>query len=205
MCLATAGMDEVGRGALAGPLVAAAVVLAPNLERSVDAMALVDSKLLSHAEREELDRWIRTHADLVLIELVGVAAINQLGMGWANRIVYARLMARGGAGRYVVDGNLRLHRLAPAGSVVICRCKGEQHNRMVAAASIVAKVYRDRLMQSLHRAYPAYGWDRNAGYATPEHRRAIQQVGICAEHRTLYVRRSRAATSETAVPVERER
>lgn len=205
MCLATAGMDEVGRGALAGPLVAAAVVLAPDLERTVDATALVDSKLLTARDREELDRWIRAHADLVLIEMVGVGAINQLGMGWANRIVYARLMARGGAGRYVVDGNLRLHRLAPAGSLVICRCKGDQHSRMVAAASIVAKVFRDRLMQTLHRAYPAYGWNHNAGYATPEHRRAIQQVGICAEHRTLYVRRILAATCESAVPPERER
>src|SRR5579875_1474312 len=159
MCLATAGMDEVGRGALAGPLVAAAVALAPNLERSADAMALVDSKLLSPAAREDLDYWIRTHADLVLVEVIGVDAINRLGMGWANRIVYARLMARGGAGRYVVDGNLRLYRLAPVGSLVVCRCKGEHHSRMVAAASIVAKVFRDRLMLNLHRAYPAYEWD----------------------------------------------
>src|SRR5689334_23058908 len=104
------GMDEVGRGAMAGPLVAAAVALPPHL--SVPAgLTITDSKQLTPEQRIETAAWIHAHADAVAIEAIGVAAINRLGMGWANRAIFGRLMMRLGACRYRVDGNLRLHEL----------------------------------------------------------------------------------------------
>ena len=183
-----AGLDEVGRGALAGPIVAAAVIL-PDTARPPDSLPLTDSKQLTREQREILDHWIREHAALIAVELIGVEAINRLGIGWANRAIFSRLMHRIGARRYLVDGNLRLHGLAPTGARVICRCDGDVHEPAIAAASIVAKVYRDRLMGRLHQHYPAYGWARNAGYATAEHQRAILAGGPCALHRTLFLRR----------------
>jgi ribonuclease HII len=185
---ACAGMDEVGRGALAGPLVAAAVVL-PHQSRLPADMTLTDSKQLTAAERERLDGWIRRHADMIAVQTIGVAAINQLGIGWANRSVFGRLMAHLGTRRYLVDGNLRLHGLAPRGARIVCRCDGDQLEPAIAAASIIAKVHRDRLMQSLDRAYPGYGWAHNAGYGTSEHRAAVRALGPCEHHRTLFLRR----------------
>ena len=98
-------------------------------------------------------------------------------------------MSRTGARRYLVDGNLRLHGLAPAGSVVVCICDGDAREPAIAAASIVAKVYRDCLMASLHHQYPCYVWGHNAGYATTEHRDAVLSFGACPHHRTLFLRR----------------
>ena len=182
------GMDEVGRGALAGPLIAAAVALPAHTLPPED-LALRDSKVLTAEQREEIAGWIHTHAALIAIESIGVDAINRLGIGWANRAIYSRLMARLGARRYLVDGNLRLHGLGPQGTCVVCRCAGDAHEPAIAAASIVAKVYRDRLMGSLHQAYPCYGWQQNAGYATPHHTRALRVAGPCPLHRTLFLRR----------------
>jgi ribonuclease HII len=182
------GMDEVGRGALAGPLVAAAVVL-PGGIVPPPGIRVTDSKVLTHEQRIAVDAWIRSEALDVSIEVIGVEAINRLGIGWANRTVFARLMSRVGATRYLVDGNLRLHGLAPSGTRIVCQCDGDACEPSIAAASIVAKVYRDRLMQSLHQAYPCYGWSHNVGYATAMHRDAVLANGPCVHHRVLFLRR----------------
>jgi ribonuclease HII len=183
-----AGLDEVGRGALAGPLVAAAVIL-PSDSRPPAGLTLTDSKQLSAGDREQLDAWIRRQASTVVLETIGVAAINHLGIGWANRSIFGRLMAQLGTRRYLVDGNLRLHGLAPRGARVVCCCDGDRLEPAIAAASIVAKVYRDRLMHGLHQEFPGYGWSRNAGYGTAEHRAAVLALGPCEHHRTLFLRR----------------
>ncbi len=180
-------MDEVGRGALAGPLVAAAVAWPDDLEPPAG-IHLADSKSLAREQRQTAAAWIREQSICLAIESVGVPAINTLGMGWANRAIFGRLMSRMRAQRYLVDGNLHLHGLAPEGSVVICICDGDVHEPAVAAASIVAKVYRDSLMESLHDDYPCYGWSHNAGYATAEHRGALLSAGACPHHRTLFLR-----------------
>jgi ribonuclease HII len=190
-----AGMDEVGRGALAGPLVAAAVVLPPGLIVPVG-VRLIDSKQLTAAQRMETDRWIRDHALAVVLKSIDVPTINRLGIGWANRMVFGYLMRHFGAGRYLVDGNLSLHDLAPRGSTVTCLCGGDASEPAIAAASIVAKVSRDRLMRSLHPAYPSYGWARNAGYATAEHCAAVVQNGASPHHRTLFLRGLLAESTE---------
>ena len=181
-------MDEVGRGAMAGPLVAAAVVL-PHTLAPPSGLVIGDSKGLTAEHRVALDTWIRAHAATVTIEVIGVEAINRLGIGWANRAIYGRLMRRLGVRRYLVDGNLRLHGLGPPGAQVVCRCGGDAAEPSIAAASIVAKVYRDRLMADLHPYHPCYNWVRNAGYATGEHQRAIRAAGPCRHHRTLFLRR----------------
>lgn len=181
-------MDEVGRGAMAGPLVAAAVVL-PYTPDPPSGLVIGDSKGLTAEQRVALDAWIRAHAATIAIEEIGVEAINRLGIGWANRAIYGRLMRRLGVRRYLVDGNLRLHGLGPPGAYVVCRCGGDAAEPCIAAASIVAKVYRDKHMADLHREYPRYNWARNAGYATGEHQRAISAAGPCAHHRTLFLRR----------------
>jgi ribonuclease HII len=180
-------MDEVGRGALAGPLVAAAVVLQEHALLPIG-LRLTDSKLLTPDQRCVLDQWIREHAERLAVEVIGVDAINRAGIGWANRVVFARLMARLGSQRYLVDGNLRLHGLGPRGSQIVCICDGDMLEPAIAAASIVAKVYRDRLMGSLGDAYPCYGWAHNAGYATAEHRDAVLANGPCIHHRMLFLR-----------------
>ena len=200
----TIGMDEVGRGAMAGPLVAAAVALPVELALP-PGLAIADSKRLNPEQRAAIAAWIHAHADVVFIERIDVAAINRLGMGWANRAIFGRLMLRLGACRYRVDGNLRLHGLAPLGSTIMCRCDGDVRDQAIAAASIVAKVHRDSLMRELDLTYPAYGWDRNAGYATPEHRRAILAHGPCPEHRTLYLRRLTAEWPGESTPIRNPR
>ncbi len=183
-----AAMDEVGRGALAGPLVAAAVIWPDGLVPPAG-IRLTDSKSLLPEQREMAADWIGEHAVRIAVEVVGVQAINALGIGWANRMIFGRLMSRSRARRYLVDGNLRLHGLAPAGSVVVCICDGDAREPAIAAASIIAKVCRDHLMASLHDHYPCYGWSHNAGYATTEHRDAILSFGPCPHHRTLFLRR----------------
>lgn len=182
------GMDEVGRGALAGPLVAAAVALSPLMTPPVD-LRLTDSKLLTPEQRRAADAWIRMHAPMVAVASIDVDAINQLGIGWANRAIFGMLMAQLGRGRYLVDGNLNLHGLGGAGTQIVCICDGDAREPAIAAASIVAKVYRDAIMGTLHHTYPHYGWQRNAGYGTREHQRALRDFGPCGLHRTLFLRR----------------
>jgi ribonuclease HII len=182
------GMDEVGRGALAGPLVAAAVALSPRTTPPAG-LRLTDSKLLTPEQRRAAATWIRLHAHTVLVESIDVDAINALGIGWANRAIFGLLMARLGRGRYLVDGNLNLHGLGGAGRQIVCLCDGDAQEPAIAAASIIAKVHRDDIMGTLHHAYPRYGWQRNAGYGTPEHQRALRDFGACSLHRTLFLRR----------------
>jgi ribonuclease HII len=181
-------MDEVGRGALAGPLVAAAVALDP-LVIPPPGLRLTDSKLLTQEQRRSVAAWIQAQARTVVIETIDVEAINLLGIGWANRAVFGLLMARLGPNRYLVDGNLNLHGLGGAGSQIVCLCDGDATEPAIAAASIVAKVHRDDIMSTLHHTYPRYGWQRNAGYGTREHQRALQDFGPCCLHRTLFLRR----------------
>jgi ribonuclease HII len=181
-------MDEVGRGALAGPLVAAAVTLCPLATPPAD-LRLTDSKLLTPEQRVEADAWIRSHARILAIESIDVEAINRLGIGWANRAIFGFLMSRLGRGRYLVDGNLNLHGLGLAGTQVVCVCDGDVDEPAIAAASIVAKVHRDRVMGTLHHMYPQYGWQRNAGYGTREHQQALREIGPCSLHRTHFLRR----------------
>jgi ribonuclease HII len=183
------GLDEVGRGALAGPLVAAAVILPDDFTERLGPLArfLRDSKTVQAQRREELAKLIREHADAVEVVAISVALINRHGIGWANREAFRRLISRIDADEYVVDGHLRPP--APRGRQALVRClvRADALVPAVSAASLVAKVYRDALMCTLHHRHTTYAWDQNAGYGTPAHLAALREHGPCAEHRTVFV------------------
>jgi len=173
------GLDEVGRGALAGPLVAAAVRLDPHFRHPL----LRDSKQLSEAQRERVEPLIREAAQAVEVFSVSSQLIDRHGIGWANRAAFERLLELVSAPLYLIDGNLRLNSRSRYRTVV----RGDQLVPAISAASIVAKVHRDRLMCDLAREFPAYGWDGNKGYGSAAHRRAIQVHGLSPHHRRSFI------------------
>lgn len=174
-----AGLDEVGRGALAGPLTAAAVVLpaTPQL------IGLNDSKKLTPERREELDATIREHAIAVSVAHISAGEIDGLGMTEAlRRVMRAALDGLGiGIDHVLLDG-------LPLGVVVeeTAVVKGDGSVAAIAAASIVAKVTRDALMRSVAAEHPHYGFEVNKGYGTAEHLAAISRFGLCPLHRRSF-------------------
>ena len=175
------GLDEVGRGALAGPLVAAGVILPEDIADRLGASArfLRDSKTVPRRRREELAALIRVHALRVEVAAVGVEAINARGIGWANGEAFRRLIAAIEADEYVVDGRVRPPAPADRAGRVRCLVDADALVPAVAAASLVAKVARDALMADLHARHPQYGWEENAGYGTPLHLAALRAHGPC--------------------------
>lgn len=174
-----AGLDEVGRGALAGPLIAAAVSLNPKQQIP----NLKDSKKLNQKQRERVDKLIYESGALVMIETISVNLINKRGIGWANKEIFKRLIKKTDADKYIIDGNLKFKN-KKIKSVV----KADNTRKCVMAAAIVAKVYRDEQMKMLHERYKVYGWDKNKGYGTSTHIKALKTYGISKHHRSLFVR-----------------
>lgn len=177
-----AGIDEVGRGPLAGPVVACAVVLPHDLPDDLLAR-LADSKALKAGVREELDAEIRAVADVGLGE-ASVAEIDTWNILQASHIAMARAAANlAQAPDYaLVDGN-RLPALPCPGEAVV---GGDASVASIAAAGIVAKVARDAAMDRLDVECPGYGWARNRGYGTAEHRRALAELGPTPHHRRSF-------------------
>ncbi len=175
-----AGVDEVGRGPLAGPVTAAAVVLDPACIPE----GLADSKTLTAARRESLaqaikatSRWAVAHASVAEIDALNILQASHLAM----RRALAALVPLPDAA--LIDGNrLPADLPCPAQAVV----KGDARCLSVAAASILAKVARDAVMDDLARQHPGYGWERNAGYPTAQHRQALKTQGITAHHRRSF-------------------
>ena len=172
-----AGADEAGRGALAGPLVAAAVVLGETQLSEVN-----DSKALKPARREEVFAEVLRRAGAVSVVAFPAWWIDRHGLGRANREALTRAIdaLRARAGCALADGNLRL------GPDVECLPKADAQSAAVAAASVVAKVLRDGAMRELAAAHAAYGFEKHAGYGTPHHRAALAQFGPCRVHRLSY-------------------
>lgn len=175
-----AGVDEVGRGPLAGPVMAAAAVLPPDLPAQIAAM-VDDSKRLSAARREAaLAALIGAGADIA-VAAASVAEIEEMNILRASLLAMRRAVARLRVwpDRVLVDGKIGPDLPIP------CQCLvgGDSLSLSIAAASIAAKVVRDRAMERLARRYPGYGWERNAGYGTASHRAAIVSLGVTAHHR----------------------
>jgi ribonuclease HII len=175
-----AGVDEVGCGPLAGPVVAAAVIL----EEGRTIRGLNDSKQLTALERERLDDEIRRKATCFFIAEASVDEIDTINILQAALLAMSRAVA--GLAQQpqvvVVDGN-RLPKLAmPVRAVV----GGDARVRAISAASIIAKVYRDRLCMQLHDEHPMYGFDGHKGYSTPAHLAALRQHGACPHHRRSF-------------------
>ena len=174
------GLDEAGRGCLAGPLVAAAVV--PTIRVRAE-----DSKKLNAAQRNKIyRRLIKTGAEIV-VESVSAAQINNRGMGWANKEVFRRLIRKIEADKYIVDGNLNLGRIMRKTDKVMSMVDADEKIVEVSMASIAAKVTRDKMMRELDREHPKYGWKVNKGYGTARHIAAIRKYGVVRYHRSVFV------------------
>ncbi|MGH3437413.1 MAG: ribonuclease HII [Sciscionella sp.] len=189
-----AGVDEAGRGACAGPLVVASCVLRPNDGRSL--AGLTDSKLLTATARERMYEILRRRAldyQVVVVppdevDARGVHAVNIEGM----RRAVAGLAEHPG---YVLTDGFRIPGLtAPSVGVV----RGDQAAACVAAASVLAKVTRDRIMAALHERLPRYGFDAHKGYCTPTHTAALMRYGPSSEHRWSYANVAVAAEAHGA-------
>jgi ribonuclease HII len=175
-----AGVDEAGRGPLAGPVVAAAVVLPPGARiAGVD-----DSKRLVAEERARLYEIIRARAVAVGVAVVDHLTIDRINILEATRLAMAEALAA-----LTVEPELVLTdfvRVPGLGCPQRNLVDGDRRSASVAAASIVAKVTRDRIMEVADREFPAYGFGRHKGYATPEHRDALERHGPCPLHRRTF-------------------
>ncbi|MGN6121443.1 MAG: ribonuclease HII [Sphingomonas oligoaromativorans] len=175
-----AGVDEAGRGPLAGPVVAAAVILdRRRVPRGID-----DSKKLTEAAREGLyDRIVRSSTGWG-VGIVDVEEIDRLNIYHATMLAMSRAVDALGVepGMVLVDGNALPKWRHPARAIV----SGDALSRSIAAASIIAKVTRDRMMQEYDGQYPGYGWRQNKGYGTAEHRAALIELGPTPLHRRSF-------------------
>jgi ribonuclease HII len=178
--LRIAGVDEVGRGPLAGPVTAAAVIL----DLAAIPPGLNDSKKMTAGKREALAQMLHLQAE-VSVAHCSVAEIDDLNILRASHLAMQRAVdALNPAPDYLlIDGNLIPRGLIlPALAVV----KGDARSVSIAAASIVAKVCRDRIMVDLAQQHPGYGWDTNMGYPSKSHRLALQNLGATAHHRRSF-------------------
>jgi ribonuclease HII len=175
-----AGVDEVGRGPLAGPVTAAAVILNPeNIPPGLN-----DSKKLSAARRATLCAAILASAQ-VSVAHASVEEIDQLNILRASHLAMERAIAglNPALDLALIDGNL-----IPRGLILPARAivRGDATSLSIAAASIVAKISRDRIMRDLAQQFPGYGWERNAGYPSKSHKEALLNLGVTPHHRRSF-------------------
>jgi len=177
------GVDEVGVAPTSGPVVAAAVIVHPNARRIP---GVRDSKTLSAGQRDRLAPLIRAAAVAVGVGAASVEEIDRLNIYHATHLAMRRAVARLGDHDHVlVDGNRIAGFEADVGPYTAI-VDGDACCYSIACASVVAKVVRDRLMARLATRYPGYGWERNQGYATREHRDAIRRQGLTPFHRRSF-------------------
>jgi len=180
-CGVVAGIDEVGRGAWAGPLTLAAVVV----PRDKRLYKVRDSKMLTESERELMHDRVVDWAEHVSVAHATQEECDELGMSAAQKLAAQRALA--GLGTHVdhvlVDGNWDFVETVPTTMIV----KGDAVSLSIAAASIVAKVTRDRMMRNWHKDYPAYSFAGNKGYPCPRHKAALAAYGPSAIHRRRWV------------------
>ncbi|MDZ7715917.1 MAG: ribonuclease HII [Balneolaceae bacterium] len=179
------GLDEVGRGCLSGPVVASGVIFKP--ETSIP--EIKDSKSLSLEDRESLSEIIKEQAEYWTIQWCSPSEIDELNILWASIKAMQKCTDTKEANPdyLLVDGNRY-------GSTVLpytCIVKGDDRSMSIGAASILAKVYRDKLMIDLHDKYPHYGWDTNVGYPTKKHFEGLQEFGITKHHRRSFKLRTK--------------
>ena len=178
-----AGLDEAGRGPLAGPVVAAAVIFHTMPSRR-KVRRIDDSKKMLPEEREEVFSWLADYAHIA-VGRASVEEIDSINILWASMLAMKRALEGLALAPVtaLVDGDTE-----PPGIACPVRCvvEGDATSLSIAAASIVAKVTRDREMVTLSQRYPGYGWERNMGYGTPEHRIGIDFLGINSQHRRTF-------------------
>lgn len=175
------GLDEVGRGCLSGPVVAAGVILKPGCS---GIMGIQDSKTLELDERERLEKVIKKESLFWSIQRCDVKEIDELNILWASIKAMQKCVESEGAqpDYLLVDGNRFSDSVIPYS----CLVRGDDRSLSIGAASILAKVYRDRLMIELHDDYPQYGWNTNVGYPTRKHFEGLEKHGITEHHRRSF-------------------
>lgn len=199
-----AGADEVGRGSFAGPVVATTVVFAPMINdrwlmvKANKEIKIDDSKKLAPLQRVRASKWIRENSLAWGVGEASVSEINSLGMGKASNKAFRRAVFS--ANKKIekriefllIDGfyipYLRGFMASGKKAKQLAVKKGDEKSFSIASASIIAKVYRDRLMKRLSQKHPEYGWGRNKGYGTKEHQGAILKHGLTRYHRKQFVR-----------------
>lgn len=174
------GLDEVGRGCLAGPVVAAGVIL--NQKKIIE--GLNDSKILSAEERVEFAGNIKDDADFWTVQQCDVDEIDRLNIYWASIAAMEKCVNKSlpHTDYLLVDG--KQYPCVPIPGT--CLVKGDSRSASIAAASILAKVYRDELMHNLHQQLPFFGWDTNVGYPTKKHYTGLEEYGITSHHRRSF-------------------
>lgn len=178
---AIAGLDEVGRGAFAGPLVAAAVILPKNFKIS----GIKDSKLLSPKKRELLSSYIEENALVSVISEIDTLFINKFGVGEATHKAFRDCLKKiNNKFDFVLVDGFKIKDFDDSKQKAIIH--GDNISVSIAAASIIAKVYRDNLMKKLHKEFPIYNFSENKGYGTKYHRGMLKEYGLCNEHRTSF-------------------
>lgn len=189
------GMDEVGRGAFAGPVVASAVAFAPNSKLQISKIKVDDSKKLTAKQREEANRWIMENALAWGIGIAGVGHINKKGIISATNFAFRsslkelKMKIEKQIDYLLIDAFYVPYIAGIPRDKQNPIVKGDSLSLSISAASIIAKVYRDKLMTNLGRNtnYSYYFWEKNKGYGTKEHRDAILKYGITKHHRKKFV------------------
>ncbi len=175
-----AGLDEAGRGAWAGPVVAAAVILPPKLRIK----GVRDSKLLSPRQRERLYILITKQAVTYAVGIVSEKIIDQQGIIPATRQAFLKAVNKLNTEvDYLLVDGIKIFEHNVSNKFYI---KGDRHIMSIAAASIIAKVTRDRLLESYHQEFPQYGFNKHKGYGTQMHREKLEEYGLSAIHRRSY-------------------
>jgi ribonuclease HII len=198
------GLDEAGRGPLAGPVTAAAVVINPKheirnpkqiqnskvskFEIRISNLKIRDSKQMSASERENIYKIITRHADISWgVGIVSEKVIDKINILQATKLAMQKalknLEKKTQADFLLIDGNFRLDKINISQKSVV---KGDQKVFSIAAASIIAKVTRDRLMQKYHKKYPQYGFAKHKGYGTKAHFASLKKFGACKIHRKTF-------------------
>ncbi|MEB3251090.1 MAG: ribonuclease HII [Cyanobacteriota bacterium] len=185
MVTLVAGVDEVGRGALFGPVVAAAVVLPDSAHEPLRALGVTDSKALSALHRQRLVKPIQSLATTYALGMASVQEIDRLNILQATLLAMTRAIEHLAPrpDLCLVDGSQPIPQLDVAQQTVV---QGDQHHLEIAAASILAKVWRDQLMVRLDRRYPGYGLATNKGYGSVYHRQALKTLGPSPQHRRSF-------------------
>lgn len=191
------GLDEVGCGAWAGPVVAGACLVRDEAQLPPELLVHVnDSKQVTKKRRVEINRALSTLDRSVLVTAVGVCSVAEIerlnikqaaleAMFRAYQAIVAQVAPQRPDG-VIIDGLQAPKAFHTISLPIMTLCKGDRLSISIALASIIAKVYRDELMATLHHDYPDYGWGRNAGYGTKIHRDALDTVGVTPHHRRAY-------------------
>jgi ribonuclease HII len=187
------GLDEVGVAPSCGPVVACALAM-PLDKRFISGVR--DSKMLSAAQREKLARKILRRALTVGLGAASVREIDQLNIYYATILAMKRAVTRAGAHDFVIVDGRRIRGFEEHAGPYKAVIDGDARVYAISCASIIAKVTRDRLMTRLAARYPGYGWEHNAGYATPDHRAGMSALGVTPHHRRSFITTQRVLAGE---------